>query len=81
MNGAVRSRHCQNASATLRAQLELGVDPLRRGDFDEVGEADLHVYLKALAERRSARLDMTIAPTARVVAATQRGTRGKKPRP
>ena len=65
----------------LRAQLELGVDALRRGDFGEVDEADLHVYLKALTERRGARLDVRIASTARVDAATQRGIRGKKRQP
>lgn len=54
MSDPVRSRHCQNASDTLRAQLELGVDALRRGDFDEVDEADLHVYLKSLTRRRGA---------------------------
>jgi Arc/MetJ-type ribon-helix-helix transcriptional regulator len=32
----------------LRAQLKLGIDALRRGDFDEVDEADLHTYLKSL---------------------------------
>jgi antitoxin ParD1/3/4 len=32
----------------LRAQLKLGVDALRRGEFDEVDGADLHVYLKSL---------------------------------
>lgn len=32
----------------LRAQLKLGVDALRGGDFDEVDERDLHVYLKSL---------------------------------
>ena len=32
----------------LRAQLKLGVDALRRGDFDEVDETDLHGYLKSL---------------------------------
>jgi antitoxin ParD1/3/4 len=32
----------------LRAQLKLGIDALRRGDFDEVDEADLHVYLRSL---------------------------------
>jgi antitoxin ParD1/3/4 len=32
----------------LRAQLKLGVDALRRGDFDEVDEADLHGYLTSL---------------------------------
>ena len=34
----------------LRAQLKLGVDALRRGDFDEVDEADLPLYLKSLTE-------------------------------
>lgn len=32
----------------LRAQLKLGVDALRRGDFDEVDEANLQRYLKSL---------------------------------
>lgn len=32
----------------LRAQLELGVDALRRGDFDKVDATDLHGYLKSL---------------------------------
>ena len=32
----------------LRAQLKLGVDALRRGDFDEVAGADLQGYLTSL---------------------------------
>lgn len=32
----------------LRAQLKLGIDALRRGDFDEVDQADLQVYLTSL---------------------------------
>jgi hypothetical protein len=32
----------------LRAQRKLGVDALRRGDFDEVDEADLQGYLESL---------------------------------
>ena len=32
----------------LRAQLRLGMEALRRGEVDEVDEADLHVYLKSL---------------------------------
>jgi antitoxin ParD1/3/4 len=32
----------------LRAQLRLGTEAFRRGDFDEVDEADLHAYLKSL---------------------------------
>ena len=32
----------------LRAQLKLGVDALRRGDFEGVDEADLHGYLESL---------------------------------
>jgi antitoxin ParD1/3/4 len=34
----------------LRAQLKLGIDALRRGDFDEVDGADLHVYLESLTK-------------------------------
>lgn len=54
----------------LRAQLKLGVDALRCGDFDEVDETDLHGYLES-------RMD----PTTHLDDATQRGMRGKKRRP
>lgn len=81
MNGPVRSRHGQDAGDTLRARLELGVDALRRGDFDEVGEPDLHVYLKALPGRRGARRHVRIVSSVRAVATTQRGTSGKRRRP
>lgn len=43
----------------LRAQLKLGVDALRRGDADDVDEADLDGYLASLSpaarRRRRAR--------------------------
>ena len=32
----------------LRAQLKLGIDDLHHGAFDEVAEADLHLYLTSL---------------------------------
>ena len=81
MNGPVRSRPCQDAGDRLRAQLELGVDALRRGDFDEVDPAAFHIYLEALTGRRGARRHVRIASPARVDAATQRRTSGKKRQP
>jgi antitoxin ParD1/3/4 len=43
-----RKREDKLKLQALRAQLRLGIDALRRGDFDEVDGADLHVYLKSL---------------------------------
>jgi len=56
---------------TLHAQLELGVDALRRGEFDEVDGADLHAYLQSWPGTRRIDPDGT----------TQRETRGKERRP
>jgi antitoxin ParD1/3/4 len=33
----------------LRAQIKAGIDALHRGDFEEVGDADLEGYLEGLA--------------------------------
>lgn len=43
-----RKREDKLKLQALRAQLKLGIDALRRGDFDEVDGADLHGYLKSL---------------------------------
>jgi antitoxin ParD1/3/4 len=43
-----RKREDKLKLQALRAQLKLGIDALRRGDFDEVDGADLHVYLESL---------------------------------
>jgi hypothetical protein len=81
VNNPVRSRHCQNAGDRLRAQVRLGIAALRRGDFDEVDSADLHVYLKSLTDRGGAYPHERMDPTAHLDATTQRGTPGKKRRP
>jgi antitoxin ParD1/3/4 len=43
-----RRREDELKLQALRAQLKLGIDAIRRGDFDEVAGADLQVYLKSL---------------------------------
>lgn len=45
-----RKREDKIKLQALRAELKLGLDALRRGDFDEVHGADLHAYLKSLTE-------------------------------
>jgi hypothetical protein len=67
--------------SALRAQLELGIAALRRGDFDDVDAADRHGYLKSLTDRAGARRHERMDPTAHRDATTQRGTPGRKRRP
>jgi antitoxin ParD1/3/4 len=50
-----RKREDRLKLQALRAQLKLGIDALRRGDFDEVDGADLHGYLKSLTGHRPSR--------------------------
>lgn len=46
-----RKREDKIKLQALRAELKLGVDALRRGEFDAVEGADLHAYLESLTSQ------------------------------
>ena len=47
---ALRQRRDQEAAklSALRALIDIGLDQLEQGDFDEVDDADLEEYMRAL---------------------------------